>query len=158
MITSFENDKQKIDNVDLGENVRLGNFINLYGCKIGNNTKIGAFVEIQKNVEIGENCKIQSHTFICEGVKIGNGVFVGHNVSFINDKHPKAMNDDGKLITNEWNLITTTVEDNVSIGTSATVMGGVSLCTGAVIGAGSVVITDIPAGATAVGNPARIVK
>ena len=122
---TLNENKKSINNVDLGENVVINDFVNLYGCKIGNNTKIGTFVEIQKNAIIGDNCKIQSHTFICEGVKIGNGVFVGHNVSFINDKHPKAVNDDGKLITNEWNLITTTVEDNVSIGTSATVMGGI---------------------------------
>lgn len=126
MITNIENDYQKIDEVDVGENVKICSFVNLYGCKIGNGSKVGSFVEIQKGSSIGCNCKIQSHTFICEGVHIGNGVFVGHNVSFINDKYPKAVNKDGDLIDSydEWQLRQTFVEDEVSIGTSATIMGG----------------------------------
>lgn len=160
MITNIENDYQKIDEVDVGENVKICSFVNLYGCKIGNGSKVGSFVEIQKGSSIGCNCKIQSHTFICEGVHIGNGVFVGHNVSFINDKYPKAVNKDGDLIDSydEWQLRQTFVEDEVSIGTSATIMGGVTIGKGATIGAGAMVLKDVPPGCTVVGNPAHIVR
>lgn len=160
MPVSFINERQKVDNIELGNDVILGDFVNLYGCTIGDRTKIGTFIEIQKNVSIGSDCKIQSHTFICEGVKIGNSVFVGHNVSFINDRHPRSVDDDGIMISSidEWELEGVVVEDNVSIGTSVTIMGGCHIGQGAVIGAGALVLNDIPAGATAVGSPAKIIK
>lgn len=159
MITSVSNKRQKIEKIEMGEDVWIADFVNLYGCRIGDRTRIGTFVEIQRNATIGSDCKIQSHTFICEGVHIGNGVFVGHNVSFINDKHPRAVNEAGNLIKNknEWEMSEILIENNVSIGTSATIMGGLSIGEGAVIGAAALVLSDVPAGATVVGNPARII-
>ncbi len=151
-------DRKIIKDVCCGDNVSIRDFVNLYGCTIGDGTKVGTFVEIQKGATIGKNCKIQSHTFICEGVHIGNGVFVGHNVSFINDVHPRAVDDNGDLITDQWQMDETIVEDRVSIGTSATIMAGIRIGKAAVIGAGSVVIHDVPDGATVVGNPARIIQ
>jgi acetyltransferase-like isoleucine patch superfamily enzyme len=143
----------------LGRNVKLSKFINLYGCTIGDNTKIGAFVEVQKDAFIGKNCKISSHTFICEGVRIGNGVFIGHNVSFINDKYPKAVNSNGRLKTdNDWTVARTIVEDRASIGTSATILCGVTIARDAVVGAGAVVTKDVPRNSIVVGNPARIIR
>ena len=151
--------KQSINNVLVGEGVKIYDFVNAYGCKIGSGTKVGTFVEIQAGVEIGENCKIQSHTFICEGVSLGNNVFVGHNVSFINDMNPRATNLDGSLQTNEdWTLVTTKIKTGASIGTSSTILGGVTIGENALVGAGSVVTKDVPAGATVVGNPAKIIK
>lgn len=160
MGTSIFNARQKIDNVNIGKDVILCDFINLYECSIGERTKIGTFVEIQRGASIGSDCKIQSHTFICEGVHIGNGVFIGHNVSFINDKHPKAVNDEGNMISlqDEWEMSEINVEDGASIGTSATIMGGCSIGKNAVVGAGAMVLQDVPAGTTVVGNPARIIK
>lgn len=153
------NEKKNIVDVELGDNVKIADFVNLYGCHIGNGTKIGAFVEIQKGASIGENCKISSHSFICEGVSIGNGVFVGHNVSFINDKNPMAVNEDGSLKEgDDWQLIPTHIEDCVSLGTSATIMGGITIGTGAVVGAGAVVTKDVPPYAVVVGNPAKIIR
>ncbi len=153
------NDKKNIVDVELGENVKIADFVNLYGCQIGNGTKIGAFVEIQRGATVGENCKISSHSFICEGVTIGNGVFVGHNVSFINDKTPMAVNEDGSLKkADDWQLIFTHIEDCVSIGTSATIMGGITIGKGAVIGAGAVVTKDVPPYAVMVGNPAKVIR
>lgn len=143
-----------LNNVTLGKNVKFFSFVNLYGCTIGDDTKIGAFVEIQKNATIGKRCKISSHTFICEGVHIGNDVFVGHGVMFTNDKHPKASID-GKPITDEWALLETHIEDNVSIGSNATILCGIRIHAGAIIGAGAVVTKDVPPGATVVGNPAH---
>jgi acetyltransferase-like isoleucine patch superfamily enzyme len=147
---------RSIVNVRVGANVRIFNFVNAYGCEIGDNTKIGSFVEIQKNARIGRNCKISSHTFICEGVDIADEVFVGHNVSFINDKLPRATNADGTPQTEaNWRVQPTRVKRGASIGTSATILGGVTIGERAMIGAGSVVTKDVPDGATVAGNPAR---
>lgn len=143
--------------VKLGENVAIYSFVNLYGCEIGDGSKIGAFVEIQKNARVGKNCKISSHTFVCEGVTIEDGVFVGHNVSFINDKFPRAVNEDGSLQTEaDWTLQYTTVKRGASIGTGATILGGITIGERAIVGAGAVVTRDVPDGATVAGNPARI--
>ena len=145
--------------VELGENVQIYDFVNLYGCKIGSGTRIGTFVEIQKNATVGENCKISSHTFICEGVTIGNGCFIGHGVLFINDKHPRAVNADSSLQTeDDWQLLETQVEDNVSIGSGAIIMGGIRLGKGCLIGAGAVVTRDVAPGRVVAGVPARIVS
>ena len=142
----------------LGKNVKIAKFVNLYGCEIGENTKIGAFVEIQKGARIGKNVKISSHTFICEGVIVEDEVFIGHNVSFINDKYPRATKA-GKLQTEkDWKPIPTLVKKGASIGTSATILCGVIIGEGAMVGAGSVVTRDVPAGAIVVGNPARMRK
>lgn len=147
------------DDVKLGENVKFSKFINLYGCTIGDNTKIGAFVEIQKNAVIGKNCKISSHTFICEGVHIKDDVFIGHNVSFINDKYPQAVNEDGGMQTDDdWQVIETTVEESASIGTSATILCGITIGKGAIIGAGSVVTKDVPSYQIWAGNPAKMLR
>ena len=145
--------------VALGENVKLACFINAYGCRIGDRTKIGAFVEIQKNAEIGADCKISSHTFICEGVKIGDGVFVGHNVTFINDRYPRAVNPDGSLQTEaDWAVEPTVVGDRASLGSSVTVLCGVEIGAGAMVGAGSVVTKTVPPGELWAGNPARVIR
>lgn len=133
--------------------------VHLYGCRIGDGTKIGPFVEIQKKASIGSNCKISSHTFICEGVTIGNGVFVGHGVTFINDKHPRAITRDGTLQTEaDWSVVPTTVQDGASIGSGATILCGVTVGRNAMIGAGAVVTCDVPAHAVWAGNPARLVR
>jgi len=147
------------EDVQLGHNVKLNAFINLYGCKIGDRTKIGTFVEIQKNSNIGNDCKISSHTFICEGVTIEDGVFVGHNVSFINDKVPRALNADGSMQTEkDWMCEKTLVKKGASIGTSSTIMCGVTIGEYAVVGAGSVVTKDVPARTIVVGNPAAFLR
>jgi UDP-2-acetamido-3-amino-2,3-dideoxy-glucuronate N-acetyltransferase len=145
--------------VVLGKNVKIADFTNLYGCTIGDGTKVGAFVEIQKGVSIGKNCKISSHSFICEGVTIKDNVFVGHNVAFVNDKYPRATKADGSLQTEQdWDVVPTLVEKGASIGSSATILCGVTIGAGAMVGAGSVVTRDIPAWETWVGNPARFLK
>lgn len=145
--------------VKLGKNVRIFDFTNLYGCEIGDNTKVGAFVEIQKGVKIGRNCKISSHTFICEGVTIEDNVFVGHNVTFINDMYPRATNRDGSLQTEQdWVCIPTTVKKGASIGSSATLLAGITVGENAMIGAGSVVTKDVPPNTIVAGNPARIIR
>ncbi|MBI5661158.1 MULTISPECIES: acyltransferase [Ignavibacterium] len=152
-------EKKNINNVKLGENVKIFDFVNLYGCTIGDNTKIGTFVEIQKNATIGKNCKISSHTFICEGVHIGDGVFVGHNVTFINDKIPRAVNPDGSLQTEaDWKLEETFVKDGASIGSSATIMCGVTIGENAIVGAGAVVTKDVPPNTVVAGVPAKVIK
>ena len=131
-------------------------FTNLYGCRIGDETRIGTFVEIQRGASIGARCKIQSHTFICDGVTIGDGVFVGHGVMFVNDKRPAATAAEGALQTEaDWTLLPTVVEDGASIGTGAVILGGVTIGAGALVGAGAVVTRDVPAGATVAGVPAR---
>lgn len=141
---------QKINNVILGKNVKIYDFVNLYECKIGDNTKIGAFVEIQKGVAIGKNCKISSHTFICRGVTIKDKVFVGHNVNFINDRYPR--------VSGKWRLEKTVVEEGASIGSGSTILCGITIGKGAMVGAGSVVTKDVKAKTTVVGNPAREIK
>ena len=154
-----DSSKKSLTNVTVGEDVKIFNFVNAYGCSIGDRTKVGSFVEIQKGADIGKDCKISSHTFICEGVKIGDGVFIGHNVSFINDMYPKAINDDGSLQTEEdWELVKTEIKDHASIGTSVTILGGITIGFNALIGAGSVVTKNIPDNAVAAGNPAKIIR
>lgn len=152
-------DKKNINNVKLGENVKIFDFVNLYGCSIGDNTKVGTFVEIQKNASIGKNCKISSHTFICEGVHIGNNVFVGHNVTFINDKHPRAANPDGTMQTEaDWKVIETFIKDGASIGSSSTIMCGITIGENAIVGAGAVVTKDVPPNTIVAGVPAKIIR
>ena len=145
--------------VKLGENVKLSRFINLYGCEIGDNTKIGAFVEVQKNAKIGKNCKISSHTFVCEGVTIEDQVFIGHGVVFINDSYPRAATTDGLLQTDaDWKVETTLVKKGASIGSGATVLSSVTVGENAIVGAGSVVTKDVPANAIVAGNPAHVLR
>jgi len=147
------------DDVKLGPNVKLSKFLNLYGCEIGENTKIGAFVEIQKNASVGKNCKISSHTFICEGVTIEDGVFIGHNVTFINDLYPRATTGEGELQTDtDWRAETTFVRKGASIGSGVTLLAGVTIGEKAMIGAGSVVTKSVPAYAVVAGNPARVLR
>jgi acetyltransferase-like isoleucine patch superfamily enzyme len=142
--------------VRLGKNVSLSKFINLYGCEIGDNTKVGAFVEIQKNASIGSNCKISSHTFICEGVIIEDNVFVGHNVTFINDLLPRATTDGGTMQTEaDWICEKTIIKRGASIGSSATLLCGITVGENAIVGAGSVVTKDVPPNTIVAGNPAR---
>jgi acetyltransferase-like isoleucine patch superfamily enzyme len=143
--------------VKLGHNVRVHPFVNLYGCEIGDETRIGPFVEVQKGAKIGPRCKIQSHTFICEGVTIEPEVFVGHGVTFINDRYPRATNPSGELKTeSDWECQTTLVKRGASIGSGATLLGGITIGENAIIGAGSVVTRDVPPNETVVGNPAQL--
>jgi acetyltransferase-like isoleucine patch superfamily enzyme len=145
--------------VKLGKNVRIFAFVNLYGCSIGDNSKIGTFVEIQKNAEIGRNVKISSHTFICEGVLIEDDVFIGHNVSFINDKYPRATSTTGGLQTEaDWQVVKTVVKRGASIGTSCTILCGITIGEFAIVGAGSVVTRDVPSNTVVAGNPARTLR
>jgi acetyltransferase-like isoleucine patch superfamily enzyme len=145
--------------VKLGKNVKFSKFINLYGCSIGDNTKIGAFVEIQKNAHVGANCKISSHTFICEGVMIEDNVFVGHNVAFINDTYPRATSEGGALQTEaDWKVESTRVKRGASIGSGCTILANLSIGEGAIVGAGSVVTKDVPANTIVAGNPARVLR
>ncbi len=151
--------KQNINNVKLGKDVKIFDFVNLYGCSIDDGTKVGTFVEIQKNSFIGKNCKISSHTFICEGVHIEDNVFVGHNVTFINDKLPRATNMDGSLQTeSDWKVVETFVKKGASIGSSATIMCGITIGENSIIGAGAVVTKDVPPNSIAKGVPARVLK
>lgn len=145
--------------VKIGKDVRIFKFVNLYGCSIDEGSKIGTFVEIQKNASVGKNCKISSHTFICEGVHIEDNVFVGHGVTFVNDMYPRATNDDGSPQTEaDWTLVETFVRKGASIGSGATILGGVTIGEKAIIGAGSVVTKDVPAGAIVAGNPAKVLR
>ena len=147
------------EDVKLGKDVKLSKFINLYGCTIGDNTKIGAFVEVQKNAFIGKSCKISSHTFICEGVTIEDNVFVGHNVTFINDTYPRAVTQDGALQTEaDWAVATTLVKKGASIGSGSTILANVTIGEDAIIGAGSVVTKDVPPNTIVAGNPAKILR
>jgi len=145
--------------VKLGSDVRLSNFINLYGCEIGDQTKIGAFVEIQKNVRVGKRCKISSHSFICEGVTIDDNVFIGHGVTFINDSYPRATATNGNLQTEaDWKVERTVVKRGASIGSGATILSNTCIGENAIVGAGSVVTKDVPANSVVAGNPARVLR
>jgi len=145
--------------VKLGENVKIFAFVNLYGCTIGDNTKIGTFVEIKKGAAIGRNCKISSHTFICEGVTVEDEVFIGHGVTFINDLYPRATTAGGGLQTeDDWKVIPTVVKRGASIGSGATILAGVTIGEQAIVGAGSVVTRDVPPRTVVAGNPARILR
>jgi acetyltransferase-like isoleucine patch superfamily enzyme len=144
--------------VKLGKNVKMSQFINLYGCEVGDNTKIGAFVEIQKNAKVGSDCKISSHTFICEGVTIEDGVFIGHNVAFINDSYPRATSA-GRLQTEaDWKVETTRVKKGASIGSGATILSNITVGENAIVGAGSVVTKDVLANTIVAGNPAKVLR
>lgn len=152
-------EKKNINNVKLGKDVKIFDFVNLYGCSIDNNTKIGTFVEIQKNASIGKNCKISSHTFICEGVYIEDNVFVGHNVTFINDKHPRSVNEEGTMQTeSNWEVIETFVKKGASIGSSSTIMCGITIGENAIVGAGALVTKDVPPNTIVAGVPAKVIK
>ncbi|NLP09473.1 N-acetyltransferase [bacterium] len=147
------------DSVKLGKDVKIFNFVNLYGCEIGDGTKIGTFVEIQKGATIGKNCKISSHTFICEGVHIEDHCFIGHNVTFINDKYPRATTGDGSLQTEaDWICEPTFVKRGASIGSSVTILCGLTIGENAIVGAGSVVTKDVPPNSVVAGNPARVLR
>jgi acetyltransferase-like isoleucine patch superfamily enzyme len=146
------------DDVKLGENVRLSKFINLYGCEIGNETKIGAFVEIQKNATIGSYCKISSHTFICEGVQIEDNVFIGHGVMFINDSYPRATSNGALQTETDWKVERTVIKKGASIGSGATILSNTEIGENAIVGAGSVVTKDVPANSIVAGNPAKILR
>lgn len=145
--------------VRLGKDVRLSKFINLYGCEIGDETKIGAFVEIQKNASVGKRCKISSHTFICEGVEIQDNVFIGHSVTFINDSYPRATTASGELQTEaDWKVERTVVSKGASVGSGSTILSNVTIGENAIVGAGSVVTKNVPANAVVAGNPARVLR
>ena len=147
------------DDVILGKDVKIFSFVNLYGCKIDDRTKIGTFVEIQKGAKIGKNCKISSHSFICEGVTIEDNVFIGHSVVFINDNYPHATNDDGSMQTDrDWICVPTLVKKSASIGSNTTILAGVTIGKSAIVGAGSVVTKDVPANTIVVGNPAKVLR
>jgi acetyltransferase-like isoleucine patch superfamily enzyme len=151
--------RQIASDVKMGKGVRIYGFTNLYGCEIGDDVKIGTFVEIQKGARIGSRCKISSHTFICEGVILEDDVFVGHNVTFINDLYPRSTNDEGQLQTEaDWKCVPTHIKQGASIGSGATLLCGITVGSRAVIGAGSVVTRDVPAGAIVAGNPARVLR
>ena len=158
-ILNVQSDRQSLNNVSVGENVKIFNFVNAYGCSIGDNSKVGAFVEIQKGATIGKNCKISSHSFICEGVHIKDNVFIGHNVTFINDKFPRSTNEDGSVQTEaDWACIETIIEEGASIGSSATLLCGITVGKRAIVGAGSVVTKNVAANTIVAGNPAKFIK
>jgi acetyltransferase-like isoleucine patch superfamily enzyme len=146
-------------NVKLGRGVKLSKFINMYGCEIGDETKIGAFVEIQKNSSVGRRCKVSSHTFVCEGVTIEDNVFIGHGVTFVNDSYPRATTPDGEMQTEaDWKVETTLVKRGASIGSGSTILSNVVIGQNAIVGAGSVVTKDVPANAIVAGNPAKVLR
>jgi len=158
-ILKVDNPKQSLNNVKVGKGVKIYDFVNAYNCSIDDHSKVGTFVEIQKGATVGKNCKISSHTFICEGVHIDDNVFIGHNVSFINDMNPRACNPDGSPQTDEdWTLVETFVKKGASVGTSATILGGVTIGENALVGAGAVVTKDVPANAIVAGNPAKVIR
>jgi acetyltransferase-like isoleucine patch superfamily enzyme len=145
--------------VKLGKDVKLSKFINLYGCEVGDDTKIGAFVEIQKNATVGKNCKISSHSFICEGVSIEDGVFIGHSVTFINDSYPRATTEGGQLQTeSDWKVERTVIKKGASVGSGSTILANVTVGENAIVGAGSVVTKDVPPNAIVAGNPAKVLR
>ena len=156
---SITSNRLNLKNILVGKDVKIYDFVNAYGCSIDDGSQIGAFVEIQKGASIGKNCKISSHSFICEGVHIGDNIFIGHNVTFINDKFPRATNENGSLQNvDDWECTETFVENGASIGSSATILCGIRIGKGSIVGAGSVVTKDVPEYAVVVGNPARIIK
>jgi len=156
---TVNSDKQSLNNVKVGQNVRIFNFVNAYGCSIDDGSKVGAFVEIQKGVFIGKNCKISSHSFLCEGVHIEDNVFVGHGVMFTNDLFPRATNADGSQQTEaDWKVIETHVKKGASIGSNATILAGITIGENALVGAGAVVTKDVPANTIVAGSPARVFK
>lgn len=158
-LVTINNDRQSLNNVSLGQNVRIFSFVNAYGCSIDDNSKVGAFVEIQKGVTIGKNCKISSHTFICEGVHIEDNVFVGHGVMFTNDLFPRATNTDGSMQTEaDWKCIETFIKKGASIGSNATILCGITIGENSMIGAGAVVTRDVPPNTIVAGNPAKPIK
>ena len=158
-ILTINNDKQSLNNVRVGKDVKIFNFVNAYGCSIDDGSKVGAFVEIQKGATIGKNCKISSHTFICEGVHIRDNVFIGHNVTFINDKFPRATNAAGTLQSEaDWKVVETIIEKGASVGSSATILCGIRIGENAIVGAGSVVTKNVEANTIVAGNPARVLK
>jgi acetyltransferase-like isoleucine patch superfamily enzyme len=147
------------EDVKLGKDVKLSKFINLYGCEVGDETKIGAFVEIQKNASVGKRCKISSHTFICEGVSIEDNVFIGHSVTFINDSYPRATSVDGKSQTEaDWKVERTVIKTGASVGSGSTILSRVTIGENAIVGAGSVVTKDVPANSIVAGNPAKLLR
>lgn len=150
--------KNIADDVTLGVDVVIRDFVNLYGCEIGDECRIGPFVEIQKGARIGPRCKISSHTFICEGVTLEEGVFIGHGVMFTNDRHPRAVDESGALVGSEWRLEPTLVKTRASIGSGSVILPAVTIGEGAVVGSGSVVTRDVPEGALVYGNPARVMR
>jgi acetyltransferase-like isoleucine patch superfamily enzyme len=153
------NERQSLNNVQVGNNVRIFNFVNAYGCSIDDNSKVGAFVEIQKGATIGKNCKISSHTFICEGVHIEDNVFVGHGVMFTNDLFPRATNPDGSPQTEaDWKLVETYIRKGASIGSNATILAGITIGENSLVGAGAVVTKDVAANTIVAGSPARFIK
>jgi UDP-2-acetamido-3-amino-2,3-dideoxy-glucuronate N-acetyltransferase len=159
MITPAPEFQRIASDVKLGQGVRIFGFANLYGCEVGDDTKIGAFVEIQKGAKVGRRCKISSHSFICEGVTIEDEVFIGHNVTFINDRFPRAATGEGQLQTDDdWECVPTLIKRGASIGSSATLLCGVVVGEGAIVGAGSVVTKDVPPYTVVAGNPARVLK
>lgn len=158
-LLNIDEPRKSLVNVKVGAGVRIFNFVNAYGCSIDDNSKVGAFVEIQKGATIGKNCKISSHTFICEGVHIGDNCFVGHGVMFTNDLFPRATNSDGSAQTEaDWTLVETFVKKGASIGSNATILCGVTIGENALVGAGAMVTKDVPANAVVAGNPAKIIK
>lgn len=147
------------DDVSLGQGTKVHGFANLYGCRLGDETSVGAFVEIQSGVVIGQRCKISSHSFICEGVTVEDEVFIGHHVCFTNDLYPRSTTDDGQLQeAGDWKLVETVVKRRASIGSGAVILAGITIGEGALVGAGAVVTKDVPPGAVVVGNPARVIR
>jgi len=158
-LLTVDSPEQSLQNVIVGKDVKIFRFVNAYGCTIGDGSKIGTFVEIQKGATIGKNCKISSHSFICEGVHIADDVFIGHNVTFINDRFPRAVTETGRVQTEEdWECINTYVEQGASIGSSATILCGVTIGEKAIVGAGSVVTRSVPPNSVVAGNPARLIR
>jgi acetyltransferase-like isoleucine patch superfamily enzyme len=156
---TIQNERQSLNNVSIGKDVRIFNFVNAYGCSIDDGSKIGAFVEIQKGASIGKNCKISSHSFICEGVQIEDNVFIGHGVMFTNDLFPRATNEDGSIQSEaDWKVVKTTVKKGASIGSNATILAGVIIGCNALVGAGAVVTRDVPDNTVVAGVPAKMIK